>query len=258
MWGQMSNQVQPYFQIPKSVMSSDLSSRAKLLYGVICSYSAKAGYCYASNSHLAKVMNVTERHIQRLLSELSKANAVSVEVNRDISGTERKIQIFELDQKCPYGGDEEIHGGGDKLVQNGVTESSPHLILSLSNNKNEYYITPEDKNVLPAKQSPKTKTSVCTKTSIEPETLKKIIAHPNYGNGDHAFVGLCFQQMMDWSRAGSKRKADWAATLRNWILSERKRGFHPHSGNQKHKQKTFEQLEEDRMRQESDKFLREG
>lgn len=61
-----------------------LSQGAKLLYCLVTALQTEKGYCYASNRYLADGIGVdSERSIQRLLLELSKAGYFTIEVVRD-------------------------------------------------------------------------------------------------------------------------------------------------------------------------------
>ena len=54
----------------KRSLPATLTSTAKILYGRIKLLSHKDGYCYASNSHLASLLNVSNRTITRLIKQL--------------------------------------------------------------------------------------------------------------------------------------------------------------------------------------------
>lgn len=103
----------------------------------------------------------------------------------------------------------------------------------------------------------KTKTTVCTPHSIDFRTLAEIANNPKYGDGDKAFTLMCFEEMFNWSQSGQKRKADWAATLRNWILRRRREGALPHNRKGNHP-KTFTELEQDWQKEQFEKFMEAG
>lgn len=267
-----SKQTGRFLVIPlKLLKNTEISHTQKFLLSAIYNLSNQRGYCFGSNRYLGEMIGLTKQTAANNVSKLIQAGMLESKVIRnDLNEIvsrkvwlSRKARVF---FGIPYypereGGssdkeqlvDEKL-GGPNLGIGNYTNKDSILIKQTISIRDDESSLPTTNQKQLPAKTS-KPKTSVCSKASIERETLEKIIQHPNYGNGDAAFVGLCFQQMLDWSRAGAKRKADWAATLRNWILSERKRGFHPHSGNQKPRAKTFEELEEERMKEASRKFL---
>ena len=60
-----------FVMVPVKVLKNkNLDSADKLLYGIILSYSQKAGYCYASNAHLSEMINCTPRTLQRYIRNL--------------------------------------------------------------------------------------------------------------------------------------------------------------------------------------------
>ena len=60
-----------YIKIPIRILEDQkLTSTAKILYGRLKLLSHKDGYCYASNSHLASLLNVSNRTITRLIKQL--------------------------------------------------------------------------------------------------------------------------------------------------------------------------------------------
>ncbi len=67
-----------YIKIPIALLTdTNVSSSAKLLYGLLVSY--QEGYCYANNSYLADKLNIGTRAITRLLKELSDNNYIKME-----------------------------------------------------------------------------------------------------------------------------------------------------------------------------------
>ncbi len=66
------------FGIVKYTVLSDtnLSIQAKGLYSLLCTYADKNRTCYPSSSHLADLLNVSQRYIFKLLKELKANNYV--------------------------------------------------------------------------------------------------------------------------------------------------------------------------------------
>lgn len=68
-----------YIKIPIVLLSdTNVSSSAKLLYGLLVLLTYQVGYCYANNSYLSDKLNVGTRAITRLLKELSDYNYIKM------------------------------------------------------------------------------------------------------------------------------------------------------------------------------------
>lgn len=79
----------PYYVIedPK------LPDKSKVLYGLISALANKEGYCYATNSYLADKLGCKERIVRYHLSILKRKKLIKVEVEKNSTGTWRKIWI---------------------------------------------------------------------------------------------------------------------------------------------------------------------
>ena len=79
-----------YIKIPIILLEdNNVSSSAKLLYGLLVLLTYQEGYCYANNSYLADKL----RAITRLLKELSDNNYIKMEFKHRFI---RKIFINEI------------------------------------------------------------------------------------------------------------------------------------------------------------------
>lgn len=75
-----------YAIIPATVRyCEDLIPTAKLLYGEITALSNERGYCWASNSHFARLYNVQPRQVQRWISQLQELGFIRVEIQKDVA-----------------------------------------------------------------------------------------------------------------------------------------------------------------------------
>lgn len=82
-----------YIKIPMVLLSdTNVSSSAKLLYGLLVLLTYQEEYCYANNSYLADKLNVGTRAITRLLKELADNNYIIMEYKHKF---QRKIYINE-------------------------------------------------------------------------------------------------------------------------------------------------------------------
>lgn len=69
-----------HIKIPIVLLSdTNVSSSAKLLYGLLVLLTYQERYCYANNSYLSDKLNVGTRAITRLLKELSDNNYIKME-----------------------------------------------------------------------------------------------------------------------------------------------------------------------------------
>lgn len=77
--------------IPSYILNDkNVTSTDKLLLGVINSLSIKQHYCYASNSYLAKVLNVSKRTITNSISNLKEQSFIKI----DYLENERRIYLI--------------------------------------------------------------------------------------------------------------------------------------------------------------------
>ena len=75
------NKIGYYAVLPSTVLFNEkLKANEKLLYAVITILSNKEGYCFASNSYLAKLFNSQPHTISNWISHLSKLSFVHVEL----------------------------------------------------------------------------------------------------------------------------------------------------------------------------------
>lgn len=118
--------------IPTEVMlSKEISSTAKITYGIISSLCNEKGYCWASNDYLGKLLGKSGTRISLIVKELSDAGLIESEVEQNYK---RKITLRGVLRKLKGGVKENLKGGLRKLKENSIIEY---------NNNNT--ITSEDK-----------------------------------------------------------------------------------------------------------------
>lgn len=82
-----------YAIIPATVRyCEDLIPTAKLLYGEITALSNERGYCWASNSHFARLYNVSDFTVSRWISQLESKGFIRTQVDKS-AGNQRLIYI---------------------------------------------------------------------------------------------------------------------------------------------------------------------
>lgn len=70
-----------YVLIPANVRyDKDLSSNAKLLYGEIMALCNKDGYCCETNDYFAKLYNLTQVSVSRLIKNLKEKKYIETEI----------------------------------------------------------------------------------------------------------------------------------------------------------------------------------
>lgn len=119
--------------IPTEVMlSKEISSTAKITYGIISSLCNEKGYCWASNDYLGKLLGKSGTRISLIVKELSDAGLIESEVEQNYK---RKITLRGVLRKLKGGVKENLKGGLRKLKENSIIEY----------NNNNINITSEDK-----------------------------------------------------------------------------------------------------------------
>jgi hypothetical protein len=111
-----------YSVIPTEViLSKDLSSTAKILYGIISSLCNEKGYCWASNEYLGSLIGISKTRTSIIIKELSDYGLIKSCVK---DGYKRSITIS--------GGLRKVKGGFKKIEGGGLRKRK-------DNNINEYY-----------------------------------------------------------------------------------------------------------------------
>ncbi len=81
-----------YYSIPACIMlDGELPATAKLLYGLLDSWSRQKGYCWASNATLGQYLNCSRISISRLVTLLADRGYIKVEIT---NRTQRKLFVL--------------------------------------------------------------------------------------------------------------------------------------------------------------------
>ncbi len=133
-----------YIIMPLEVRNDErLTANAKLLYGDLLFLSQQKGYCYASNSYLAKRANITVRSVIRQIQELKQTGYITAEYckgGKTNNLTERRIAISNhikrnagisknINEYTTLNVVTEMSQGSDKNVMGVVTEMSHRRII---------------------------------------------------------------------------------------------------------------------------------
>lgn len=98
----MSDVQQNFFlMIPTHIADSEhLNDGEKLFFGRLASLAKKEGYCFATNSYLAKLCGVNEREIQKRLNKLENLGHITKEYETVGPNSIRKIYVkFDIPEK---------------------------------------------------------------------------------------------------------------------------------------------------------------
>jgi hypothetical protein len=133
----------------------DVSDFAKVLFAEVTALSNKNGFCNAKNSTFAELFGKSETTISKTLSILDKAEFIKVDIERNSSGTFRKIYplIDTYGQKLQR---------GLKKTSRGVEENDKKGLKKTSSQKNNtsINITSKNKSVAPTPKDSKNWTNL--------------------------------------------------------------------------------------------------
>ena len=88
---------------------SRLKGDAKVLYSEILLLSNKAGYCYATDQHLAALFDAGQRTAARHIAELKKYGYIKIETKRQgVTVTQRRIYPLELPKTSIFQNDKSV------------------------------------------------------------------------------------------------------------------------------------------------------
>lgn len=126
-------------------------------------------------------------------------------------------------------------------------------IYNINTNSDHTYTPPieqkPDLGLVPAKEKTRV-TSFKKQESITKEQYLGILNNPSLADGDREFLKWCVEEMADWAASNGKKKADWAATLRNWVRRnlKEKQKFEK-------RPKTFQEIEDENYKKAEQDFL---
>lgn len=114
------NKFSTYSVIPTEVMlSKNISSTSKILYGLISSLCNERGYCWASNEYLGELIGVTGTRASLIIKELIEEELIESEVEKNYK---RKITLRGALTKVKGGYKEKLKGALTKVKDNNINE----------------------------------------------------------------------------------------------------------------------------------------
>jgi hypothetical protein len=123
--------------IPTEIMvSKEISSTAKIVYGLISSLTNEKGYCWANNKYLGELVNKEERQISNIINKLSKLGLIVSEVENNYK---RKITLTGkiATQKITRGVAKKCVGGSKKMLHNNIIEKDKDNIYIADKSAND-------------------------------------------------------------------------------------------------------------------------
>lgn len=126
--------------IPTEVMiNKEISSTAKIVYGLISSLTNEKGYCWASNKYLGDLVGKEERQISNIVSKLCKIGLLNSEVEDNYK---RKLTLTGkiATQKNARGVAKKCVGGSKKMLHNNIIEKDKDNIYIADESANDNLI----------------------------------------------------------------------------------------------------------------------
>jgi len=126
-----------YVVIPTALlMDENVSSQAKLSFGIISNLSNQRGYCFASNSYISKLLNVHENTVSKHIGELINTGYLIRFDEVTPVGLQRRLALSdpikdEMAKRNDLGGSTEIVRGSHKKRLGGVNENVDHNSIRL-------------------------------------------------------------------------------------------------------------------------------
>lgn len=116
------------------ILSKEISSTAKVAYGVISSLCNEKGYCWASNDYLGELLGITGTRMSLIIKELIGNDLIESEIENNYK---RKIKLKGVLRKVKGGVKEKLKGGLRKVKDNNIIEYNN--IIYNNNKKKPYY-----------------------------------------------------------------------------------------------------------------------
>lgn len=217
----------------------------------------KRGEFVTSKVKLAKKWGWSETKLNNFLKLLEKDSMIKVDARRNkfthitilnyrqYQDRQKQKKVQEADRKSTG----EVQEADAQGTVSGRCEDD--LTIKQLNNDNNETILPSASATGKSKSK---KTLFDLNTSISREQYQEILGRPDLADGDRMYLLSNVESMKDWSHSKGEKRIDWAAVLRNWIKSERKRGHLPNS-QRPNQPKTFKQMDRDDEEQERQRTL---
>jgi biotin operon repressor len=134
----MKKEFSTFSVIPTDVMiNKEISSTAKVLYGIISSLTNEKGYCWASNKYLGELIGISERQVSTTVNDLSEIGLIVSDVDKNYK---RKITLTMKmvgRKKTSRGVEENCVGGRRKLPHNNIKEQDKDNIYIADKSAND-------------------------------------------------------------------------------------------------------------------------
>lgn len=127
----MKKEFSTFSVIPTEIMiNKEISSTAKVLYGIISSLTNEKGYCWASNKYLGELLDKKERQISDIINTLVEFgfidSVITDNYKRKITLTGRIVGK----QKTARGVAKKCVGGSKKMLHNNIIEKDKLIYIA--------------------------------------------------------------------------------------------------------------------------------
>lgn len=82
-----------FVHIPEWVLTKDITSTEKMVFGLVVGLSNEKGYCFASNEKFSDILNISEMTVKRSLKKLEEYDLIFRKTKQIKGGSIRKIFI---------------------------------------------------------------------------------------------------------------------------------------------------------------------
>jgi len=273
--------------IPTQILlNKNLTQTEKILYGIFSGFYFNDRACTASNATLGEVLGVSGSVISHSVSKLKSLGLVHVTIDkrgfRTITclnlNSNNQISDLKIDQSVSVPLAENSYPPSQNQLPPLLKTATPLAENSYQRKNIKKKIKKEDNlslgegdakaplskqivisnsNTSLVKEESKPKITIFnSKHSIPLEHYLQILADSTLANNDRQYLKEQVRSMADWSASSLKKKANWTATLRNWIRRSRQNNINPIGVEIKSKIKTFKELETDWDKKQTEEFLR--
>lgn len=218
----------------------------------------KKGQLITGRKKIAAHFGLSESRVQRVLKDLEQGGVIEQQTNTRL----RVISITKYD--CGDDSEQQTTPKSDNKPPQSRPKSRPksETLPKEIRIKKEEDLLAEEAAPLPVPiKTNKGKTRFDPRKSITSHQYQVMLEDPTLADGDRAWMFEQLKTMADWSANGNM-KLDWAATFRNWMRSERKRGNVPNAHknrNGHHKRpQTFQEIDQQNFNNALQGFLANG
>lgn len=184
------------------LLNKRIDDRGYRLYGIIKGLTRAHGYCYATNTYLAKTLNTSEATIKRTLKSLREEGVI--EIQTDKNGIHWQRRIF-------------VGTGIKKCLRRITAELPPAHGCTPPSSPVSHNISIVNRNIVDKETPPTPKGELVEFGKFVKLTKEESEALSIHCGGTEILNGL-IEEINDYlASTGKKPYKDYAATIRNWM-----------------------------------------